>query len=140
MNPTDQPTPTPETDEVSEWTGDELTYAERAPADFARRLECERNALKSALEAEQEGNRTLSLTMGGMKKGENFREFCKRVATERDAAIADREKLREALEIAATMMNEVGTDYAPDFTNPHVRVLWRSFTAKTIALLSILKP
>ena len=34
---------TPETDEVAEWSGDELSYAERVPADYARKLESERN-------------------------------------------------------------------------------------------------
>lgn len=32
-------TDTPLTDAVAEWSGDELSYAERAPADFARSLE-----------------------------------------------------------------------------------------------------
>jgi len=96
MNPTDQPTPTPETHQCA-MCGHAWQHGLSGDHSCAR-------VLKAALEAEQEGNRTLSLTMGGMKEGKNFREFCKRVATERDAALAEREKLREQMRQAVDML------------------------------------
>ena len=55
------------------------------------KLEVELRNVKAALGAELEGNRTLALGIGGMREGERFREFFKRIAEEHRALSAKKE-------------------------------------------------
>lgn len=87
MTTTDQPTPTPETDKETQLrnNGDHCLVS----ADFARRLERELSAARETIKAVQQTS--AAIAQAGTPDYDTLRR-------ERDAAIAEREKLREALE------------------------------------------